>query len=103
MSVGKVDDVNIIADTGAVWGGIIGAKDFTMIRLPERDFQDVGNEVSLDAVILAKLGAGAGGVEIAEGDKFEPVNLLIPEEHLFEHELGLAVGINGTLREILCH
>ena len=56
-----------------------------------------------DAMMFAKFFARAGGVEIAEGDEFQSVNLLIPDEHFLEHQLGFAVGIDGTLRQIFGH
>ena len=54
-------------------------------------------------MMLAELLARAGGVEVAEGDELQPVNLLIPLEHLLEHQLGFAVGIDRALRQILGH
>ena len=54
-------------------------------------------------MMLSEIRAGAGGVEIAEGDKIQSVNLFIPQEHFFEHQLGLAVGIDRALRQILGH
>ena len=99
----EVNDVDVIADAGAVGRGIIGAVNFALCGLAKRDLEDVGDEMSFDAVMFAEFFAGAGGVEIAEGDEFEPVNLVIPVQHLLEHQFGFAVGIDGALREVLGH
>src|SRR5581483_2494821 len=71
--------------------------------LAEGDFEDVWNQVRLDPMMLAETRSCAGGVEVAEGDKFQAVNLLVPIEHLLEHELGFAVRVDGALGQILRH
>ena len=57
----------------------------------------------LDAMMLAEFFARTGGVEIAEGDELQLVNLLIPVEDLLEHQLGFAVRIDRALRQIFGH
>ena len=59
--------------------------------------------MSLDAVMFAKFFAGAGGIEITEGNKFELMNLFVPEEHFLEHQFGFAVGIDRALWEVFGH
>lgn len=59
--------------------------------------------MGLDAVMLAELGAGTGGIEVAEGHKIEPVEFAIPLQHLLEHELGFAVGVDRPLRQRFVH
>ena len=56
-----------------------------------------------NAMMFAEFLAGAGGVEVAERNELQLVNLLIPVEHLLEHQLGFAVRIDGALRQILGH
>ena len=99
----EIDDVDIIANAGAVRRGIVGAVNFALRRLAQRDFEDVRDEMGFDPVMLAVFAAGTGGVKIAERDEFKAKDLLIPEQHLLEHELGFAVGINRALGEIFCH
>jgi len=55
MRLRQVDDVDVIADAGAVGRRIIRAEDLALRLLAEGDLQDVGNEVRLDAVMLANL------------------------------------------------
>ncbi len=95
MGLGEIDHVDVIADAGAVRGGVIGAVDFAMFFLAEGDLEHIGDEVGFDAVVFAVLFGGAGGVEVAEGDVFELVDASVPMEHPFEHEFGFAVGVDG--------
>ena len=53
--------------------------------------------------MLAEFFARAGGVEIAERDEVQPVNPLIPQQRLLEHQLGFAVGIDRALRQVFRH
>ena len=59
--------------------------------------------MGFDAVVFTKLGAGPGGVEVAEGHEFQAVEVAVPGENPLEHELGLAVGIDRPLRQCLVH
>ena len=74
----QVDDVDVIADAGAVGRRIIRAENIALRFLAERDLKHVRNEMRLDAMMFAEFFARAGGVEIAERDEFQPVNLLVP-------------------------
>ena len=98
MGLGDVDDVDVVADAGAVWRGIIGAEDLAFLGLSEGDLEHVGDQVRLHPVMFAEAFAGPGGVEVAEGDELHAVELVIPLEDLLEHQLGLAVGIHRLLR-----
>ena len=79
--------MDVVADAGAIRRWIISAKNLAVLRLAERNFEHVRNEVRFDAMILTELSTRASGVEITERNEFEPVNLLIPVQHFFEHEL----------------
>src|SRR5438105_818064 len=57
----------------------------------------------LSPMMLAKFLAGAGGVEVAEGDKFQSMQFMIPMEHPLKHELALAVRIDRSLGQIFRH
>ena len=103
MRGGEVVDVDEIADAGAVGRGVFVAVDLRLLLLAERDLDDVGDEVGLDAVILAEFLARAGGVEVAQVDVHQAVDLVVPVEDLLEHQLRLAVGIDRLLRQPLVH
>jgi len=99
VGVGEVDDMDIIADAGAVGSRVVGAEDQDVFGLPEGDAEDVGNEVGFDAVMFAEALGGTGGIEVTEGDKLESVDGLEPGEHSLEEEFGFAVRIDGILRQ----
>ena len=101
VGLGKVENMNVVADAGAVRRGVIGAENIHRLALAEGDFKDVRDEVRFDAVVFAELFGGSRRVKIALGDKGELMNLAIPAEDRFEHEFGLAVGIDRTLRQRL--
>ncbi len=61
----QVDDVNVIADAGAVFGWVVAAEDRKLLAFAPRDLQDDRDEVQLGSVILAAIGRVAGGVEVA--------------------------------------
>ena len=48
-------------------------------------------------MILAIAFGGAGGIEVAQGDKLEAVDLVVPAEDFLKNQLGFAVGIDGLL------
>ena len=79
MRLRQVEDVDVIADAGAVGRRIIRAENLALRLLAERDLQHVRNQMRLDAMMFAEFFARAGGVEVAEGDELQPVNLLIPD------------------------
>jgi hypothetical protein len=99
VGLGEVDDVDIVADAGAVRGLVVGAVDFDVRFLAEGDLDDVRDEVGLAAVVFAISDGGAGGVEVAEGDEFEAVDFVVPAKDFLEEEFRLAVGVDGALGE----
>ena len=68
----EIDDVDVVANAGAVRRFVIGAVHLDVLLLPKRDFEHVRNQVSLAAMILPVFFRGAGGVEIAQRDEFKP-------------------------------
>ena len=95
MGIGDVEDVDIVADAGTVGRRVIGAEDFEVRNDAESSVENFRDEVGLDAMGLAALGGGTGGVEIAEsGEKETGVGAIVGKDFL-EAELGFAVGING--------
>ena len=64
MSLGEIEDVNEIADAGAIWSRITRAVDVHAGTLAERNFQHVGDEMGFFAVMFAKLGGRTGRVEV---------------------------------------
>ena len=87
MGLGEVKNVDVVTDAGAVGRGIIHAKNGARFPLAENDFQEIGNEMGFDPVVFAKPGGGSAGIKIPKSDIIEPVNLVIPPEHVLENEL----------------
>jgi len=97
--------MHVVAQAGAVGRRVIGAEDLEVGALAHRDLNRQRDEVRLGIVVLADgavLG-GAGGVEIAEGGEAQAVRGREGLEHVFHIELGLAVGVDRSLREVLGH
>ena len=61
VSLGEIDDVNVVADTGAVRSGVVGAKNSAFLLLGKRDAQHVGDEMRLDRALFAHLVPAAEG------------------------------------------
>ena len=98
MGLCEVEDVDVVADTGAVGRGVVGSEDGDVRFLSERDFEHVWDEMGFDAVIFAEAIGGACGVEVAKGDAAESVDFVVPTEDFFELEFGFAVRVDGGLR-----
>ncbi|OQB89156.1 MAG: hypothetical protein BWX86_02525 [Verrucomicrobia bacterium ADurb.Bin122] len=97
--------MHVVAQAGAVGRRVIGAEDLEVGAFAGGHLDRERDEVRLGIVVLtdgAVLG-GAGGVEIAEGGEAQPVRGRERLEHVFHVELGLAVGVDRSLREILGH
>src|SRR6185437_8330646 len=103
MGGGEVVDVDVIADAGSIGSGIIVAEDRDSLALPERRLQDDRNQVRLGRVVLAQipLGAGAGGVEVAQRRISEAVGPCVVGQRALDDQLGEPVGIDGLLRLLL--
>lgn len=101
VGIGDIQDVNVVANAGAVGSGVIGAEDFEVWNNTQSSVENFRNEVGFDAMGFAALGGCAGGVEITECDEMETGVSAIVGEDFLEAELGLAVGIDGIFGMIL--
>jgi len=95
VGIGDVQDVDVIADAGAVGGGIVRAEDFDLRNNAEGGVENFGDEVGFDAMGLAAFGRGASGVEIAESGVVEAGVGAVVGEDFFEAEFGFAIGVDG--------
>jgi hypothetical protein len=95
VGIGNVQDVDVVANAGAVGSGVVGAENIEIRNEAEGGFKNIGDEVSLDAVGFAALCGGASGVEIAERGVVETGICAIIGEDFFETEFRFAVGIDG--------
>ena len=92
--------MDVVAYAGAVVGVIVVAEDAEFLTLAYGHLGDVGHEVVGDAVGVFADGAAlvcTDGVEVAEEhDVPFLVSLLHVHKHLFEHRLGLSVGVGAV-------
>ncbi len=87
--------MDVVADAGAVGGGVVVAEDEDFFAAAEGDIEDEGDDVGLGLVSFAAVGEGSGYVEVAERGVAEAVNLIEPAEHVLDEELGFAIGVGG--------
>jgi len=100
VRIGNVEDVNVIADAGAIGRRVIGAEDFELGNDSQGGIENERDEMCFDAMGFATFGRGAGGVEIAEGGVVEAGVGAIVGEDFLEAEFGFAVGVDGIFRVI---
>lgn len=95
VGIGDIEDVDVIANAGAVGGGVIGTEDFELRDEAESGVENFGDEMGFDAMGFAALCGGAGGVEIAESGVVKTGVGAVVGENFFEAELGFAVRVDG--------
>ena len=104
MGVCQVGDVDVIADAGAVVGGVVVAEDFDGVATAEGHVEDERDQVGFGLVGLtllddaASLAAGfgcSGYVEVAQRGRAQAVDPVEPVKDVFDEELGFAVGVGG--------
>jgi len=101
MGLRDVEDVDVIADAGAVGSGIVVAKNGDVGGAGLDSLQNQGNEMRFMAAGFAAIAGGAGDVEITEGDVIQAGVTAIVGEDVFKGELGFAVGIDGQFGMVL--
>jgi len=95
VGIGDVQDVNVIADAGAVGGGIVRAENFEMRNVAKGSVENARDEMSFDAMGLAAFGGRSGSIEIAEGGVLEAGVGAVVREDFLEAEFGFAVWVDG--------
>src|SRR5215831_824215 len=48
------------------------------------------------SMVFAKFPGCAGSIEVAQANKFHPINLIVPTQNFLEREFGFAVGTDGA-------
>ncbi|MEJ2449009.1 MAG: hypothetical protein P8Y37_13865, partial [Anaerolineales bacterium] len=94
-------DVDVIADAGAVRGGVVGPVDLDPLALSERDLEHKRNEMGFGLMGFALAGESPGGVEIAQGGVAQAEDLAVEGQHLLDHQLGVAVDVGRPQRAVL--
>ena len=93
MGIGQVRNMNVISHTGAIFGGVVGAKDINGISLAQGCLQDQGNQMSFQDcdLPLKSLPDGTGSVEVAKAHRFQIIGFVVVRENPLNHELGHAI------------
>ncbi|MPL60931.1 hypothetical protein SDC9_06496 [bioreactor metagenome] len=99
MRVDQVRDVDIIADAGAVGGGIVRAEDGQRRAPPVDRVEHQRDQVRLGAVEFADLGlrVAARHVEIAEDHRAQPVAVAEVAQDVLDRPLRTAIGVDRHL------
>jgi hypothetical protein len=100
VRLGEIVDVDVVADAGAVGGGIVGAKNMDRAGGTKGGAKDVGDEMGFGVVVFRMAVPCAGSVEIAKDGVAESMNPVEPFEHDFGLQFGLAVGIDGEFPRV---
>lgn len=97
VGVGKVVDVDVVAEAGAVGRGIVRAEDLQLKIAGQRGLESERDEVRFRIVEFTDLAGlvGSGGIEVAQAGDMQSVGSAVGFEGIFEGELGGAVGIDG--------
>ena len=96
MRVGEIEDVDVIANTRSIRRVVVVSVDFDVRFLTECHLQHSWNEMRLRSMVFAKFLRCAGGVEVAQANKFHPMDVVVPTQNFFEREFGFAIGTDGT-------
>lgn len=95
VRVGDIQDVNVVADAGAVGRGVIRAENFDVGNEAHGGVENLRDEVGFDTMSFAALRGSASGVEIAKSGELQRGVGAIVSEDFFETELGFAVRVDG--------
>lgn len=99
----EIVDMDVVANTGAVRRGIVGAEDRNRAGCLESGAENVWDEMGFGFVAFGVAVPRAGGVEITEDSVAESVNLAEPFQDDFGLQLGLAVWIDRKFGCVLAN
>src|SRR5438128_619819 len=91
--------MDIIANAGAIGRFVISPINFHIWFYAKRYFEHIWYQMGFDSMIFSELCGGSGRVEIAEGNKFQVVYLVVPAQDFFECEFGFAVRVDRLSRQ----
>src|SRR2546423_8924986 len=93
VRTGQIVNVDVIADAGSVWGGVVRAKDVQFRAQTSRGKQGQRDEMGFGIMQFTNLAAvvRAGGVEISQARIAKFVSALVSLQGLFEEQLGNTV------------
>src|SRR5262245_40072032 len=96
VRVGKIEDMNVIANTRSIGRVVVRAVDFDIRFFTKRRLKHIRNEMCLRSMVFAKFLRCARGIEVPKANKFHSMNLVVPAQNFFEGEFGFAIRTDGT-------
>src|SRR4051812_9713716 len=99
----EVLDVDVVPHGGAVVRRVVRPEHGHVLALARRGLEHERDQVRLGLVVLAEVAAGPRDVEVAQGDRPEPVRAALVGDHAVDRELGVAVGVDRIRGQRLGH
>src|SRR5208282_5354819 len=89
VRIGEIVDMDVVANAGAIGGGIVGAVNLQLSSVLGGGRNRQWNQVSLRIVELARLATfiGSRGVEVAQSHRAQSVRAVVSLERIFETKL----------------
>ena len=99
---GEVEDMDIVADAGAVGRGVVVAHDVEVGQSAVEGHEGAGDEMGFRIVAFACFAfrVGTSRVEVAQGRPRDAVRAGVVGQHTLHEHLGLTVGIDGVQLEV---
>src|SRR5947209_7366634 len=100
MGIGNIGDVDVIAYASSIGRIVVVTVNREDLAATGGGIQNKRDQVGLRIVIFTDLivGVGASGVEVAQGDRPQPVSCLKVAKHPFRKQLRRTIGVNWILR-----
>src|SRR6516164_10424542 len=86
MRLGQIEDVNVIANTGSIRRVVISSVNFDVRSFTQRHLQHSRNQMRLRPMVFTKSLRCAGGIEVAQANKFHTMNLMVPTQNSFKRQ-----------------
>src|SRR5258708_18807767 len=94
----QIGNMDVIADTVSIGSWVIRPKDRNIPALSQRYAQNQRDQVGLRLMSFPASGQSTAGIEVAQGRKMHAVDLPVPIQNLFDHQLGMTVHIGWAER-----
>src|SRR5581483_9960196 len=101
MCLGDIQYMHVVAETSAIGRRIIIPKNIEIVALPQYGLQEQWNNVSFWAMILPDSSGCSACIEITKRDNGPPISGGIPVQNSLQHQLALAIRVNGIFRVVL--
>src|SRR5271154_3023084 len=101
MRICDVEDVDVVAHTGAVGRRIVRAENIDGGNRAGGGIQHARNQMRFRAMSLTAFGGSAGSVEVTKRGVVQSGVSAVVGENLFEEQFGFAVRVDGSFAMVL--